>query len=105
MPALAVRLSHVAVPPLLAHIPRIVGLRAEKQVKRIYTARIIATVANAEPVRDWPKMKLPRKAMGLFVLVSSDAKNAVLCRISCGSPFPTRFIIDRWRDPFPEAAF
>jgi hypothetical protein len=40
-------------PPLHRHVPHVVSVSAEKQMRRVHAAPVVAGVTNKEAVRDW----------------------------------------------------
>lgn len=47
------------------HVFRIIGLRAEKKVFRIYAWRVIAAMQNIRAVWNWTVVNAPRKTVGI----------------------------------------
>jgi hypothetical protein len=89
----------------LAHrIASIVALGAEKQVLRIATWRIVATVQNEKPFRDWTVATFPRPSMDHKEFVDASSRHvedfSVSLHIVCADPFPAIVLILSAADEF-----
>jgi len=75
---------------LFDHILSIVSMGSNKQMCRIYAARIIAAMENEKSTGNLPKMQLPRETMGNFRIVPSTRSNfPIPLRAFASYPFPT----------------
>lgn len=72
---------------LLDHIIYVVLLRSQKQMGRIYTARIIAMVQDKQTIWNRPIMQFPRKTMGRN-RTTSNRKAPIASRICSCCPIP-----------------
>lgn len=52
--------------PLLLHVRHVFRVRSKEQMGRVDARRVVASMAHAHPVRDWPVVQLPRVSVCLF---------------------------------------
>lgn len=81
--------AHVACSSLLRGIGHVVASRSSRQVRRIYTSRIIARMHDMHSVWDIAKDILVGKPMRKFLAdYGAKAKHAVALVVPVGLPFP-----------------
>jgi hypothetical protein len=72
-------------------VAHVVGLRPEKQVRRVTARWVVARVADFNAFRDRPVGDGPCDPVGTFNIVPAHAEGAVAKRIARGQPRPTGF--------------
>lgn len=105
MAVVAVGLSRMvvrAVTPLRGHITQVVARRAEKEMVRSDALRVVAAVADEQPIGDRVVVQLPRKAVGKQRArrMSAGIQLAVAVAVQRSSPLPAPV---RLADLRPEA--
>ena len=71
------------------HIRKVIGVRAEEQMRRIHTRRIVARMTGEQPIGDWAEMQFPRNTVRLARTAIHAEMPVAPFVVTARSPYPT----------------